>query len=223
MHVIKTNFNGNVNIGLYVYVTEGYCLAGPDVPDEQVKKMQKAFDVPVHKITIAGTGLIGVFLAGNSNSLLVPKIAFDAELKKLDNLNIKYSIIDTDLTALGNNVLCNDKGALVNPEFTDKAIKQIEKALKVNVKKSKIAGLGTVGSLAAFNDKGCLVHRDAEDFELDLVEQTLGVEVTIGTVNFGSPYIRSGVAVNSKGFIIGDISGGPEIQNADIALGFANG
>ena len=90
----------------------------------------------------------------------------------------------------------------------------------MNIKRAKIAGLSTIGSLGAFNKKGCLLHRDAEDFEIDLVENTLGVKVSVGTVNFGSPFIKSGLIANSKGFVIGSLSGGPEIQNADSALGF---
>ena len=88
------------------------------------------------------------------------------------------------------------------------------------VKKAKIADLPTLGALAVHNKTGCLLHRDAEDFEIELIEKTLGVSATVGTVNFGSPYIRSGLVANSKGFIIGALSGGPEIQNADRTLGF---
>ena len=50
----------------------------------------------------------------------------------------------------------------------------------------------------------------------------MNVKVAKGSVNFGSPFISSGLICNKNGFIIGDISGGPEIQNADEALGFLN-
>ncbi|MBR9690299.1 translation initiation factor IF-6, partial [Candidatus Woesearchaeota archaeon] len=133
---------------------------------------------------------------------------------------IKYEVIKTKLTALGNNILASDEGCVVNPEFNKTQQKQIENALGVPVKITKIAGLSTVGALCVATKKGCLIHRDAQDSELELVEKTIGVEATIGTVNFGSPYIKSGLAANSNGFIIGNISGGPEIQNADRALGF---
>ena len=220
MHVLKTDFNGNVNVGLYVYATDKYCLVGRDVPKELVHTIEKTLKVPVHKISIAGTGLLGVFLSGNPNCLLVPGIVFESELKTLDKLKIKYEVIDTKLTALGNNILCNDKGGLINSDFGEKEKKIIKKVMDVPVKTAKIADLSTVGALVVFNKKGCLVHRDAEDFEIEMIEKTLGVEATIGTVNFGSPYIKSGLVANSKGFIIGDLSGGPEIQNADMALGF---
>lgn len=220
MHVQKTNFNGNVNLGLYAYATDEYCLVGHDVPNERIDLMHQILKVPIHKISIAGTSLVGVFLAGNNNCLLVPKIAFDTELEILQKLKIHYKVIDTKLTALGNNILCNDTGCLINPEFGKPEENEIKDALKVPVKRTKIAGLTTVGALAALNEKGILIHRDSEDFELDFIETTLNLTAVTGTVNFGSPYIKSGVIVNSNGFLIGDISGGPEIQNADNAFGF---
>ena len=39
-------------------------------------------------------------------------------------------------------------------------------------------------------------------------------------VNMGGVQVSSGVAVNNKGFVIGTMSGGPEVMNADQALGF---
>lgn len=220
MHVEKTDFNGNFNLGLYAYANDNYCLVGHDVPADKIELLQNILKVPVHKISIAGTSLIGVFLAGNNNSLLVPKLAFTHELEALKKLGIKYHVITTKLTALGNNILCNDKGALINPDFGKTEEQEIKDALKVPVKRSKIANLDIVGALGALNNNGILIHRDAEDFEIDFIETTLGLKVYLGTVNFGSPYIKSGVIVNSNGFLIGESSGGPEIQNADIAFGF---
>lgn len=222
MHILKTDFNGNFNVGLYIYTTDEYCLIGSDVPDNLVEEIEKTLEVPIHKISIAGTGLIGVFLSGNSKCLLIPSIAFDFEIEAIKKLNIPFKIINTKLTALGNNILCNDKGCLINPDFGKTEETEIRNALNVPVKRAKISGVTTVGAVAALNSKGCLLHRDAEDFEIELVETTLDLKVTTGTLNFGSPYIKSGIVVNNKGFVVGALSGGPEIQNADIAFGFLN-
>lgn len=220
MHVLKTDFNGNVNVGLYVFATDKYALIGPEVPKKVASEIEKTLKVKTHTVTVAGTSLLGVFAAGNSKCLLLPKILFESELEAFDKLKIKYKIIDTKLTALGNNIVSNEKGCLINPDFGKKAEEQIKEALKIPVKKAKIADLSIVGALVVHNKKGCLIHRDAEDFEVEMIEKTLGVEAMIGTVNFGSPYVSSGITVNSKGFIIGSLSKGPEIQNADMALGF---
>ena len=220
MHVDLIDFNGNSNIGLFAYCTDEYCLVGREVTSKNIEVLEKVLKVPVHKINIARSGLIGVFLTGNKNKLLVPNIANPNELKKLEELKIDFEIIDTKHTALGNNILCNDDGAIINPDIEGKAIKQIEKALDVPVTLGKIADLDIVGALCAHNKIKGLVHRDAKDKELRLIEKMLKINVDIGTLNFGSPYINSSTIVNDKGFLVGKSTTGPEIQNADYAFGF---
>lgn len=220
MHVLKTNFNGNPNVGLYGYCTDKYCLLGTEVPSACAKEIEEVLNVPVHQMTICGTSLLGAFLAGNSSMLLVPEIAFDYELKKLDQLKIPYTVIQVRLTALGNNLLCNDKGCLANPDFSADQKKRIRQALGVPLKPGKIAGLGTVGSLGALNTRGGIVHRDVTAKETKFAEDLLGVKLIPSTVNMGSPYIRSGLLLNDNGFVIGDHSGGPEIINVDDEMGY---
>jgi len=220
MHVDRLDFNGNINIGLNGYCNNEYCLVSKDISENSIELLEKVLKVPVHQISIAGTSLIGVFLAGNKNKLLVPNIAFESELKALDELKIKYEVIDTKYTALGNNVLCNDEGAIVNSEIEEKARKQIEKALQVNIITGEIASLEIVGALCAHNSTKGLIHRDALDKEIELVEKTLKLELDIGTLNFGSPYINSAILVNDNGFVCGTATTGTEMQNADYAFGF---
>jgi translation initiation factor 6 len=221
-HVIVTNFNSNPNVGLYGYATDKYCLLGTEVPDDLVDDISEVLDVPVIKMNIAGTSLLGVFLSGNNNCLLVPKIAFPNELEILDKHKIKYKLINTKLTCLGNNIICNDKGCLVSREYGERDIKAFKEALKVNVVKAKIAELNTLGSLAVHTKKGLLCHHEILEDEAELLKKVLKVEVFTGTVNMGVPFIGSGILCNNNGFIIGDASGGPETVNADEALGFIN-
>lgn len=220
MHVLKTSFNGNPNVGLYGYCNNDYCLLGREVPARTAKQIARVLDVPVHQLTVCGTSLIGVFVAGNSKTLLVPEIVFDYELKQLDKLNIEYAVIKSRATALGNNLLCNDIGCLANPEFSADQKKRIRQALGVSLKPGTIAGLGTVGSLGAMNSTGCIVHRDITSAETTYLEKVLGIGCIPSTVNMGSPYIKSGLLCNDYGFVVGDMSGGPEIANIEQELGF---
>ncbi len=219
-HILITDFNGNPNVGLYGYCNDEFCLVGNEIQKKVCNKIEEILKVPVHRLNIAGTSLLGVFCVGNKNCLLLPNIVFDDELKLLDKLEIKYAIIDTKLTALGNNILANNKGALVNPFFEDTEVKQIKKALEVDVKKATISELDNVGSLAVLNKKHCLISKLAKDSELNIVEKLLGVKCTRGTLSFGLPYISSGILTNYHGFIISDQSTGIEITDADHALGF---
>jgi translation initiation factor 6 len=219
-HVLVTNFNSNPNVGLYGYATDKYCLLGTDVPEDIVEEIAEVLNVPIIRLNIAGTSLLGVFLNGNNKCLLVPNIAFNNELEILDKNKIKYKLIDTKLTCLGNNIICNDKGCVVSSEYGEKELKAFKDALKVNIVKAKIAGLGTLGSLAVHTKNGLLCHHEVLENEAELLRKTLKVEIYTGTINMGVPFIGSGILCNNNGFIIGDASGGPEIVNADEALGF---
>ncbi len=220
MHVITTNFNGNPNIGLYGFCNNKVCLLGQEVSEECAKEIELVLKVPVHRVTVCGTSLIGVFVTGNDNKILLPDIAFDYEQKKLKSLGIDFELIKCHLTALGNNILCNENGALVNPEFSSDQKKRIRQALGVSLKPGTIAGFDTVGSLAVLNGAGCVVHRDITDEEADYLEDLLGINCVSSTVCMGSPYIASGVLCNDNGFVISDSCGGPEIVNIDESLGF---
>jgi translation initiation factor 6 len=219
-HVIVTNYNSNPNVGLYGFATDKYCLLGTEVPENLEADISEALDVPIIRMNIAGTSLLGVFLNGNNKCLLVPKIVFQNELDILDKHKIKYKLVDTKFTCLGNNIICNDKGCVVSNEYGEKEIKIFKEALKVDVVKAEIAELNTLGSLAVHTKKGILCHHEILEHEAELLKKILKVEVFTGTVNMGVPFIGSGIMCNNKGFVIGDASGGPEIVNADEALGF---
>jgi len=219
-HIFITDIHSNPNVGLYCFSTDKYCIVGSDVPDNLSVKIGDTLQVPVIRMTVGHSSLVGVFLAGNSKMLLVPEIIRPNELKILDDAKIKYTILKTRFNALGNNILCNDNGCIVSSEYSQEAKKTIQEALDIPIKSGNIAGFDIVGSCAAVNSKGCLVHKEITDDELKILKSVLKVNIETGTVNMGSPYIRSGLVANSKGFIIGVYSGGPEIANADEILGF---
>ena len=222
-HVLVCNFNSNPNIGLYGYANDKYCLLGSDVAEKMIPKIEEALNVKAIRLTIAGTSLLGVFLVGNNKCLLVPHIAFPQELEILDKHKIKYKVINTKFTCLGNNIICNDVGCLISKDYGARESKQIMDALGVKVEYAEIAELNTIGSLAVHSKSAMLCHHEILEHEAELVKSVMKLEVFTGTVNMGVPFIGSGIICNKHGFIIGDASGGPEIVNADRCLGFLKG
>jgi translation initiation factor 6 len=220
MHILISNIQGNPNIGSFGFANDNFCLLGKEVPTTLVKKIEKVLKVPCHRITICGTSLVGAFVAGNNSKVLVPEIVFESELKELDELGIDYTIIKTNLTALGNNILCDDKSALVNPEFSAEQKKRIREALNVSLKPGTIAELPTVGSLATVNKKAIFTSQEISEEEKDYIQNLFKLEINTGTINMGNNFISSGLISNNNGFIIGSTSSGPEMTNIDEGLGF---
>ena len=124
-------------------------------------------------------------------------------------------IIDTKLTALGNNLIIKDNICLANPNFSSKTLKQLE---NFKVTQDKIANFSIVGSCAVLTKKGGLLHIDSTESDIKKIENLFKVKFDIGTVNMGNPYVHSGIIANSNGYIVGGQTSGPEIMRIDFAL-----
>ena len=220
MKLYKTTCQGNSNVGLYGFATDSYCLLAPEFTSEQVALIREMLHVPVYQLRIANSSLVGALVAGNRNMLLIPNIIREEELFHLKHWKIAHTVVPSKLTALGNNILCNDQGALVNIEYSADVKKIIRQALNVSLHPGEIADTEVPGSCVVHNKNGAVIHAFATLPQIKEVESLLGVSCTKATANFGSPYVRSSIIANSHGMVIGDASTGIEIENIYEALGF---
>ncbi|MBD3262771.1 translation initiation factor IF-6 [Candidatus Woesearchaeota archaeon] len=223
-HAAIMSFHGDPNIGLYGVATDKFCLLGRNISKKQVKTIKEVLDVPVIQIGLYGTDLVGLFAVANSKVVLLPEIIFKSELKKLKaeltKLNVDVKLIKTEHTALGNNILLNDKISIISSVYSNAKKKQIEKIIGVKLKKIKLSGLSIPGSIGVITNKGGIFTPHLTDADIKKVEKLLGFEIGLGTVNLGNPFISSGIIANSNGFIVGDHSSGYEIGRIDESLGF---
>jgi translation initiation factor 6 len=207
---LRTNFYGDPNIGLYGFATDNYCFLGIEPQQKILQKIKEFLKVNIITSSIAGTELAGLFVAGNSNGIILPKIVEDFELKNLKKLKINLKIINSKETALGNLILCNDKGCLISNSLK-RYKREISDTLCCEVETGKIAELEIVGSCAVASNLGCLCHREAKEEELKKIEEILKVRVDVGSISYGSPFIKSGVIVNSKGIVFSEQTTGAEM------------
>nr|HOP08914.1 translation initiation factor IF-6 [Candidatus Methanofastidiosa archaeon] len=168
--------------------------------------------------SIARTDLVGIFLAGNSKGILMPSIVEDHELQAIEeSFSCNLMTLDTKFTALGNLVLCNDKGCVISPALSDLK-DDIESFLGVEVQEGIIGGYKNVGSVAVATNKGCLVHPDTTPEKMEWLSEMLKVPVDHTTANKGVGYIGGCMVANSKGVVVGDFSTGPELGRIDDIL-----
>ncbi len=223
-HISILSFHGDPNIGLHGLATDKYCLVGKCVSDKQVKELEDIFKVPVYRTTLYGTDLIGLFAAGNSSVLLIPKIVFENELKVLKNflekINVKVAVIDTEHTAFGNNILLDDKTAIISSAFNQSAKKQIHDALGIKPIVMDLARMSVPGSVGKITNKGGIFSPNLSDDDIKKVESLLKIEIGLGTINLGNPFLSAGLIANSFGFAIGIQSSGFEISRVDESLRF---
>ncbi len=214
-HMFFADYQGDINLGFHGIVSESFSVVAPGFNRAEVFGTKKVFE----GLRISNTDLIGLFAAGNSEGIILPNIVSDHEKKLLEKNDINYMVIDSKHTAIGNLVLVNDKGCLIS-EVLEPFREEISDFFGVPVETGVLAGTGMVGSAGFVTEKGLLVHREAEREELEIAEKVLGVKGDIGTVNFGSPYVGTGIIGNSKAVMVGNNTTGPETARIDKALGF---
>ncbi len=215
----RLNFFGNPNVGVYAVATDKFVIVPRKLPRRTQRAIENVLSVPVVSTDIGQSRIVGVLIAANSQGICVPSYAMESEISFLkQELEIPVEKIPTELTALGNNILCNDKRALVNPEFEQVSRKVISDTLDIEVISGRIAEWSTVGSTSALTNKGILLPSNCEKEEIEWVQEIFGVPASIGTINSGFRLIGSGLIANSNGAIAGEQTTGPELARIGIAL-----
>jgi len=225
VHLDTFHFNGDPNVGLYAVATDSFVLIGKKLGPAKRKHLEKIFNVPVIPISIYSSDLIGLFVAANSKNILVPHIIHRDELEELKEKTKKYAkvhIIKTDLTALGNNILNNDKFGIITHEFSDFEAEQIKKALDIKIQRGiNYENMELLpGAAGVLTNKGGIFPAELKKLEIKKFEKALGFEIGLGTASMGNKMIGSGVVANSNGFIVSQLSSGYEISRIDESLGF---
>jgi translation initiation factor 6 len=205
-------------IGVFATCTEDVVLIPPLTKPETCDILKGSLDVKVVETLINGSVVVGALSRGNSNGFLVSFGTDISELQKLTGVQVE--VLPDKLNAVGNIVLANDSTALVHPELSDKALEVIARTLKVEVYRGTIAGIKNVGMAGVVTNKGLLVHPKVTPSEREILERIFELPVNIGTTNFGTQMLGSGLLANSKNYLAGSETTGPELGRIEEALGF---
>ena len=205
-------------MGVFARASDKLALMPPATPEHVAAEMQRALGVATHTLSVGGSNIIGSVVAMNSHGAIVADFVDDAELVILEKLGLRVGRVAGKFNAAGNNILANDHGAYVNPDFSKQAEQSVADILGVPVERGTLAGLKTVGSAACVTSKGVLCHPKTTDDELDLLEKLFKVEADIGTVNHGAPFLGAGIVANKNGALAGSVTTGPELNRIENAL-----
>jgi len=213
----KMDINGNPYIGVYCHANEEIALVPHIFSKKMINEFEECLDVEVIQTTIAGSSIIGVLVCSNSHGIVVTNFAEERELEALKNrYNILY--IPDILNAVGNNILVNDKFAVVHPDIKKEALKKIKDALDVEVISGSIAKQNTVGASAVVTNRGLLCHPHTSKSELEILSERFRVNADIGTANYGTPLVGACMVANSKGAITGSATTPIELGRIEEAL-----
>jgi len=199
----RSRYGGNPNIAVFAAVNESVAFVAADASQEFINDLERGLEVEVKLMTVAGSFVIGSLVALNSNGAVISGLA-DPREASLISAVLPCTALDDPLNAAGNNILANDKGAILSTYYEKPSVKAIEEALGVECVQADIAGCATVGSVCRVTNKGCICHPDATDEDIDLLKDVLKVSAVRTTVNHGGRMVGAGVLANSKGAVMGD-------------------
>lgn len=214
------DFDDNPNVGVFCRANDKVAFVRKGLTKKVKTEIKAALDVKLVELTIADATIIGSLMAFNSRGAVVTDFVDQESIDIIEKQGLDVCVVSDKLNAAGNDILVNDKGALVHPDIKDGSLKEIEKTLRVPACRGTIASLKTVGMAAVVTNKGLLCHPKVSEEEKRTLEKVFCVNVMIGTVNHGSPVIGSGLVANTKGAIIGNLSTGIEMGRIEEALGF---
>ncbi len=206
---------GTPVIGVFATCTEEVALVPHGIKVDAKDFIADNLHVQVLEIIMGQSSVIGSMIRGNSNGFIVPR---DGLVEDLEGIGLPISILPDKLNAIGNIVLANDSAALVHPELSDHSVDIIAQTLKVDVHRGTIAGFKTVGMAGTVTNKGVLVHPRATVQELSFLEDIFELPVDVGTTNYGTPMVGSGLLANSKGYVAGSKTTGYELGRIEGAL-----
>ncbi len=212
-----SRYGGNPNIGVFAVANESLALVATSATPECIKDVGEALEVEGVTTTASGSFVVGALVAMNSNGAVVTGMMDESEFERISAI-IPCMRLDEPANAAGNNILVNDNGAIVNPEYTDQTLGELEDFLGVECVRSSIGDCVTVGSVCRATNKGCICSMDASEEEMDLIYDVLKVEPFKTTVNHGSRMVGAGTIANSKGALVGDITTPIELGKVEEGL-----
>jgi len=214
----RTLVGGSPYLGVYLRVGDRFAIVPETTPRSVERDVTRLLDVPVVRTTVLDCEVVGALIAANSHGVVVGGEVDPGERRALEQVG-PLTVVAHRQNAMGNNILVNDTGALVHPEFSDEAVSTIHHALGVRAERGTIAGLGTVGMAGVATNKGVVLHPRATEKEAAHAEELFGVPVHRSTANFGVPIVGACIVANSRGFLVGRPTTPVEVVHLQEGLG----
>ncbi|MGC8505082.1 MAG: translation initiation factor IF-6 [Thermoplasmata archaeon] len=210
--ILKSDF-----IGIYAKISEDIAVLPKNIEADVAEEICRSLGVKPLLLYIDNSYLIGSMITMNSKCVVLPPQEDGVHTsEEFGGRRIFY--LKDKFNALGNDIVVNDRSAIVHQGFSTKSMREIEDNMDVEVIKATIGGIKTVGSASVLTKKGMIVTPTAEEDEIDFLENYFKVGVKAVTANFGSMYVGSSVIANSKGVFVGESTTPIELGRIDDAL-----
>lgn len=212
LSLFESNF-----VGLYLRTWDDVVIVPKNIEDEQASLIQETLGVNLIRSGMDPSGMYGVFSVMNSRGLILSDIYGEKKADyDLGNREILY--LKDHINAIGNDIVANDHAAMVHEDYANRSVEKISDVLGVETVRGRIGGFNTVGSVSVVTSKGMIVNPETSDDEIEILKDLFKVPVKLGTSNFGSPMVGSGIVANKNGVLVGEDTTSIELTAIDDVL-----
>jgi translation initiation factor 6 len=206
-------------LGVFAQASDNAVFIPLNTAPRVKRVLEGRVDVDVVELGLGGIAVVGAMIVSNSVGVMLPYNVDEEDVHRVKAVGLNVARSNTKLNALGNLVVANSKIGFASPRLAASTVKLIEDTLGVEVVRTTVAGLHTVGSALALNNRGFACHPQTTDDEIRVISEASGLRGRRVTVNSGYPYIRSGIIYNDGFALLGYTSTGIEMAEVSSALG----
>ncbi len=211
------DFKKNPNIGTYIFITNKFALVPFDTPKYEKEKIKEVLQVPVFEAKINESDLLGVYLFGNDEKIVVPKgFELICEIDLTEKFGTRFFEIDTDYNALSNNAVLTEKAVITHKKFEELG-KDLAEIFEKDLVLLNEKDFDVIGSSIKANKFGLLINPLFSEESKEKLKR-LGLKVIEGTVNDENVFVSTGLLVNDKGVLVGNLTKGEEILKIEEAF-----
>ena len=205
MRVKKADHISIPSIGIVMHMFEDFLIAS-----ESEKNNIEKMDIDIKKYYVE-LPIITPYFIEYDNKIIISSSAPE-KLKEV--LKKHFDIIEIDFTEnLIGNIFLIGKNGIIYSHGKEKDVKKISEKLSLPAYKIKTKYL--FGSISKLYNNKLLISQELSDKIIEKVREITGYIVDIGSINFGSPYLRYGIEINKEYLIIGKYSTGHEIVKVE--------
>ena len=218
MRIEQSDLLGTAFLGVFAATNDKVTFLPPNTGEDFVTLAEDVLKTEAVIASVANSSLLGVMTGMNSRCIALPQTVYADEREKF-GCCLGTAVLD-GFTAVGNMMTANDNGAVLTPLVGEAQAKSIAEAFGVRVERAQVAGLDTPGSCVVATNRGFLSNPNTTKQELKSLQALFGVGGEIGSLNYGSPFVKGCILANSNGAIVGTTSTPFELGRVDDALFF---
>jgi len=205
MKVKKADYISIPSIGIVMHMFEDFLIAS-ESEKNNIEKMN--IDIKKYYVELP---IITPYFIEYDNKIIISSSAPE-KLKEI--LRKHFDIIEIDfMENLIGNVFLIGKNGIIYSYGKEKDVKKLSEKLSLPAYKIKTKYL--FGSISKLYNNKLLISQELSDKIVEKVKEITGYIVDIGSINFGSPYLRYGIEINKEYLIIGKYSTGHEIVKVE--------